>query len=820
MRMRPWIGGTPLAASKSGRGVAERRAGTQTRARKGGEDPEHRRREGNSDETEPPSQATRKGRANTDLTFSVIRAHSHITAWTSASLKYITRCCSCNFPHADGRADRLTKRLAHQLSEQLKYHFAAASCASLLGSAKVSPNAAALVRSFGPTVPLRIESCSRRAAALVRGAPPVLPVLRDCLAAPTHAAQGLRRSGLHRHTTGDRRKPTATGSATEAWPGRRAAVRGAELSAASLTVACSAEEIDHNAGECGMAPRLLPLCCSAHLCAALSADHSQRTRIRPPIPDPDATAFPVIAAAMIPRILALALVAVSSLLPCASARIVETLTFADVKAAGQERLTLFHFSSDPKSGELVLMLEEAATQLQALRLPALERFSFAEVDCVKPPNAGECSAAGFTAGKDWLFTSTQASGIQAYTGPRTASAVATHVHHKFLPADPSLVQTWKDEESFFRSLDSPRAKPVFLKLWEEWCTHCKALKHPFEQMAVYFAPQVTFMELECSRSEISKAFCARHGATSFPTLMLFDGEDLKQKYDGERTIVGVEEFFLSKLTESQFKQIGGAKTDAAAKKTKTKQSKPAKDNKSEETESTGASAATKSAAKSDDSATSAKSVKSKKAAAPAEEDESDDEEEEEEAPKKRKQKKSAQKKNKKKSAKKQPKKKTKKTRQQIEDEEDEQPIEDEDDDDDDDAAPVRNAKKASGKKKKQQKKKKAQRKQRDEDQEDDAEEAQDEDEDEAPKKKQKKKAKKPAQKKKQKKKRAPVEEEEEEEEDEEPAPPKKTKKQSKQTKQKKAATSTAGMTQAERRKAKRAAKAAADAADQHLHDEL
>lgn len=175
--------------------------------------------------------------------------------------------------------------------------------------------------------------------------------------------------------------------------------------------------------------------------------------------------------AMRRNILALSLVALSALVPFTSARIVETLTFADVKAAGQERLTLFHFSTDPKSAELVSMLEEAATQLQALRLPALERFSFAEVDCVKPSNAGECSAAGFAAGKDWLFTSTQASGIQAYTGARTASAVATHVHHKFLPADPALVQTWKDEESFFRSLDGPRAKPVFLKFWEEWYTH-------------------------------------------------------------------------------------------------------------------------------------------------------------------------------------------------------------------------------------------------------------------------------------------------------------------------------------------------------------
>ncbi len=69
------------------------------------------------------------------------------------------------------------------------------------------------------------------------------------------------------------------------------------------------------------------------------------------------------------------------------------------------------------------------------------------------------------------------------------------------------------ELDLFDRIDTT-GKPVFLKFYESWCTHCKAMQdvHPafgivltslktFMKSATMFKDRVTFMEAECGKDE-------------------------------------------------------------------------------------------------------------------------------------------------------------------------------------------------------------------------------------------------------------------------------------------------------------------------------
>jgi hypothetical protein len=101
-----------------------------------------------------------------------------------------------------------------------------------------------------------------------------------------------------------------------------------------------------------------------------------------------------------------------------------------------------------------------------------------------------------------------------------------------------------------------------LKFYEEWCTHCKALKRPFHRAASYFRDKVDFMEIECSSTDATTEFCTRNGVKSYPALMLFTGED-KFKFEEEsRNIITFGRFFKKHLTPLAEKRADMARMEA------------------------------------------------------------------------------------------------------------------------------------------------------------------------------------------------------------------------------------------------------------------
>lgn len=79
--------------------------------------------------------------------------------------------------------------------------------------------------------------------------------------------------------------------------------------------------------------------------------------------------------------------------------------------------------------------------------------------------------------------------------------------------------------------------PVFVKFFESWCSRCIAMKRGFENAATRMVGRVMFMEVECSSTDQTMAFCHKHGVDGYPTLKLMGGP-LKETivFDRERSV--------------------------------------------------------------------------------------------------------------------------------------------------------------------------------------------------------------------------------------------------------------------------------------------
>ena len=234
---------------------------------------------------------------------------------------------------------------------------------------------------------------------------------------------------------------------------------------------------------------------------------------------------------------------------------VPDMTFAEVKTNPQQRLVIFFFGSDEAAVPMLDMVESTAEYLESLNLAKLKDFHYAKVDCEAEANKAECDEAGFKTAGIWIFTSTPHEGIQSFGGTRDAYTLSNHIRHKFLPTDEKDVLPFEDENALFERLDKDGAKPIIMKFWESWCTHCKHLKRPYEQAAGFFKGEVEFFEVECSKNEKSKAFCQSSGISSYPTLILYDGEK-KTKYDqADKSIASFQNFFLANLPAERYTKV-------------------------------------------------------------------------------------------------------------------------------------------------------------------------------------------------------------------------------------------------------------------------
>ena len=91
--------------------------------------------------------------------------------------------------------------------------------------------------------------------------------------------------------------------------------------------------------------------------------------------------------------------------------------------------------------------------------------------------------------------------------------------------------------------DLAQTNQVFIKIYEEWCSHCKELKKHYDIVAELSLSnsKLKFVEIKCSES--GDKLCSKFGVTGFPTLLLLDqGGNRFTTYQGKRKYPDLTEF--------------------------------------------------------------------------------------------------------------------------------------------------------------------------------------------------------------------------------------------------------------------------------------
>lgn len=243
----------------------------------------------------------------------------------------------------------------------------------------------------------------------------------------------------------------------------------------------------------------------------------------------------------------IALVAVAAFLCVACVQVsafeVNEATFKYMVDNPGESLVLFYKSSEKDYKNQVQLIERVAKRMNG-KLPS--HFRFNKCDGDKSDNQQQFKDAGFSTG-GYFFTSTPGAGIEKYTGPQEVDELVEHLNLKYMQFDERDTKEFADEDDFYEKLDT-NGRPAFVKFYENWCAHCKALKPTFSRAATFFKGKIDFWDVECSKTDESKEFCTRNEVSSYPVLKLFTGDD-KIKYEGDRSIGEMKKFFEKNLGE-------------------------------------------------------------------------------------------------------------------------------------------------------------------------------------------------------------------------------------------------------------------------------
>jgi len=244
----------------------------------------------------------------------------------------------------------------------------------------------------------------------------------------------------------------------------------------------------------------------------------------------------------------------SALLIAGARAAVEPLGFSALEADTSVKLVLFHDPAVPKS-----VADLAMANTISETAPYSEVYTFKVCDVTLPENEA-AKKAGLTGGT--LFTQTPEGGIDRFASELTVESFAAF--HSFRSSEVT-----NDKVVRADSLDALFAEaakgPVLVKMYEEWCGHCKKMKKHFQFASSDADSKIGFIEVECSKAGNT---CAQFGVQGYPTVIFLgknaNGQYQTMKYNGGRTHDALSAFAREPPTEGEWTLYTGLTGNAAA----------------------------------------------------------------------------------------------------------------------------------------------------------------------------------------------------------------------------------------------------------------
>lgn len=246
------------------------------------------------------------------------------------------------------------------------------------------------------------------------------------------------------------------------------------------------------------------------------------------------------------RLLSLSLVLVWAVV--LSQAIVTPITFDELKSDKHLKLVLFHDPDSDVSRDSLSSLEDLSEMKEFVDLG----YRFQVCDTSLPPN----HQAKTNKLEGSFFTHTPEAGIASFGKTLTIDGFREFHNFRSLVIEEDNVHTVDNIEDIFKLTES---KPVFLKMFEQWCGHCKHMKKHFQAASQKDGQKVHFVEVECSASvhggwwaRLSSLWsnnpgdtCGQFGVRGYPTVKLLakiDGKYMVHDYKGARTFAALQEF--------------------------------------------------------------------------------------------------------------------------------------------------------------------------------------------------------------------------------------------------------------------------------------
>lgn len=76
------------------------------------------------------------------------------------------------------------------------------------------------------------------------------------------------------------------------------------------------------------------------------------------------------------------------------------------------------------------------------------------------------------------------------------------------------------------------SEPVLVDFWAEWCMPCKALAPTIDELATEYAGKVKVGKLD---TDANQSLSAKFGISAIPTVILFQGGEIKERFVGLRS---------------------------------------------------------------------------------------------------------------------------------------------------------------------------------------------------------------------------------------------------------------------------------------------